>query len=187
LFAQFRGAREKAGDPLIALITAGWLYRTGRSGEGVALLRQAVAATPQAALRTNGDAQLAIWDLLAGDRAKAAEDAAAIGPTANGPILITRFVTLPSATAAEWEARADRLPAVPGMAALRPLALGYALLLDGKREAALPVWEKIAAQTRATDFFAQAINTRLHGKQIEHPVLPNPNEFNQFAAVLDKL
>jgi hypothetical protein len=73
------------------------------------------------------------------------------------------------------------------MAALRPLALGYALLLDGKREAALPVWEKIAAQTRATDFFAQAVNTRLHGKRIEHPLLPDPNEFNQFAAVLDKL
>ncbi len=187
LFAQFRSAREKAGDPLIALIAADWLYRTGRTGEGVGALRQAVAATRQAGLRTNGDAQLAVWDLLAGDRAKAAEDAAAIGPAANGPILITRFVTLPSATAAEWEARADRMLPGPGLAVLRPLALGYALLLDGKREAALPVWEKIAAQSRATDFFVQAINTRLHGKQLDHAVVPNPNEVNPFAAVLDRL
>jgi hypothetical protein len=187
LFAQFRDAREKAGDPLTALFAADWLYRTGRAGEGVAMLRQAVRSTTQAALRTNGNAQLAVWDLLAGDRAKAAEDAAAIGQAASGPILITRFAALPSAPAAEWEARADRMLPGPAAAVLRPLALGYALVLDGKREAALPVWEKIAAEARATDFFVQAMNTRLHGKPLDHPVPPDPNAFNHFAAVLEKL
>ena len=75
----------------------------------------------------------------------------------------------------------------PAFAGLRAIARGYALLLDGKREAALPVWQKIAEQTRATDFFVQAINTRLHGKTPDQPVLPDPANFNQFAALLDKL
>lgn len=186
-FAKFRAAREKSGDPLITLVAADWLYRTGSAVAGTTALRQAVTLAPEPALRVNGYAQLTIWDLMAGDRAKAAEDAAATGPASNGPVLLARFTSLPSAPAAEWEVRAERMLPGPAFAGLRAIALGYALLLDGKREAALPVWQKIAEQTRATDFFVQAINTRLHGKTPDQPVLPDPANFNQFAALLDKL
>jgi tetratricopeptide (TPR) repeat protein len=187
LFAKFRDARTKAHDPLIALPAADWLYRTGRPEEGVKMLRQAVAAAGQTQLRPDGYTQLAIWDLLAGDRAKARKDAAAAGTAVSAPLLIVRFASLPSAPAAEWDARADRMLPGPAMAALRPLALGYALLLDGKRDAASQVWDQVMAQTRATDFFVPAIGSRLRGKQLEHPLLPDPGAFNPFLALLDKL
>ena len=75
----------------------------------------------------------------------------------------------------------------PSVAGLRNLALGYALLLDGKREAALPVWERIVNENSATDFFARAVYARLQGKTLERPLLPDPVNLNQFSAVLDKL
>ena len=52
-------------------------------------------------------------------------------------MLVARFAALPSASATEWKARADSLIRRPSLAPLRPLALGYALMLDGKRAAAL--------------------------------------------------
>ncbi len=187
MLEKFRAAREKTPDPLTTLMAADWLYRTGRAGDGARLLRRAVESTGDAALRANGYAQLAVWDLLAGNRAMAAADAMASGPVSSASLLTIRFVTMPSASAAEWEERAERILANPNLAALRPLALGYALLLDGKREAALQVWDKIAGQTHATDFFIHALDTRLHGKPIEHPLIPDPKAFNPFAALPDRL
>jgi hypothetical protein len=60
-------------------------------------------------------------------------------------------------------------------------------VLDGKREAALPVWERIVNASSATDFFIRAVYARLQGKKLEQPLLPDPAVFNQFLAILDKL
>ena len=106
--------------------------------------------------------------------------------SAGSGVLLVRFAALPSASAEEWKTRSERM-IPPAMASLRPLALGYALLLDGKREAALPVWEEIVRASSATDFFVRAIYTRLQGKQLERPLLPDPRNFNPFRAVLDQL
>jgi hypothetical protein len=73
----------------------------------------------------------------------------------------------------------------PALAPLRPLALGYALMFDGQREAALPVWEMIVKERPATDFFTRAIYAHLQGKPPERPLVPDPNNFNQFLAVLE--
>ena len=54
--------------------------------------------------------------------------------------------------AAEWKARAEQTIPSPAMIPLRRLVLGYSLLLDGKRESALPVWEEIAGKRLRTDF-----------------------------------
>ncbi len=181
LFAQFRSAREKENPAagLTELLAADWLYRTGRQPEAIAALRK-LASEP-------AYAQLTIWDLLHGDREQAVRDAIAIGSKPEGPgVFMARFAAQPSAPAAEWEARAQRVfPA--SAAALRRLALGYALLLDGKREAALPVWEQIVHTTSATDFFSRAIYARLQGKTIERPLIPDPASLNQFAALLDSI
>jgi hypothetical protein len=77
--------------------------------------------------------------------------------------------------------------ASPPLAGLRSMALGYALILDGKRQAAIPVWEGIVKQSPATDFFPRAILTRLKGQPVEHSAPPDSVELNQFAAVADKL
>lgn len=181
LFSQFRAERSKAkaADDISELLAGDWLYRTGRESQAVETLRKSPNEMAYA--------QLTIWDLLRGDRAQAEKDSAAIGPkVANPSVFMSRFAAQPSAPAAEWEARAQKtFP--PSLTTLRDLALGYALILDGKREAALPVWERIVNTSTATDFFSRAVYAHLQGKKEEHALLPNPTAFNQFLAILDKL
>ena len=199
LMAEFQSARNKQPDPVTPLLAADWLYRTGRGPQAIALLRQAAAPAPpdtgkadagQAAqtsqLRMNALSQLAVWELLAGDRAKAAMDVAAMGKPGNLPALIAAFAAMPSAAAGEWETRAGRLFPAPQMQSLRRAALAYALLLDGKREAALPIWKQVAAAAPG-DFHAAAVVARLEGRKPALEVAPNPAGVNQFLAVLDQL
>ena len=188
LFAQYRAERLKSApaDELAELLTADWLYRTGRQSEGIAAERKLIAATRSAAVQINAYTQLAIWDFLQNDRAQALKDAVGTGVKPAGlPVIIVRFASQPSAAAEEWEARA--LHAFPGDVNPRRSALGWALLFDGKREPATAVWREIDAATSATDFFTHAIYARLQGKTPERPMLPDPVNFNEFAAVLDKL
>jgi hypothetical protein len=70
---------------------------------------------------------------------------------------------------------------------LRDPALGYALILDGKKPAAIPVWEEIVKQSSGTDFFARTILARLKGAPVDHAVVPDPSNPNPFSAILDKL
>jgi tetratricopeptide (TPR) repeat protein len=187
VFSQFRTARTKSAGEVTNLLAADWFFRTGRPADAFSLARGVAPTTSSAPLRTDLLAQLVIWDLLQGDRTAAAKDAAGIvSQTSSAPVFIARFAALPSAPAAEWQARAAKMVA-PNMSALRDLALGYALLFDGKRDAAIPVWEQIVRNAGATDFFTHAILTRLRGGTLPRPLLPDPNNLNQFAGILDKL
>ncbi len=188
LFAQFRTAREKAKDPSIDLFAGDWLYRTGRVKEAVALLRDAakkISASQPPAIRAGIAAQLAVWDLLAGDRPSAARDAAEGGTTNLTPgDFLVRFATLPSAAPTEWTTRAERTFAGPQLEKLRQTALGYALILDGKTQAAIPVWEDIAKQSAGTDFVSRTVLAHLKGATVEHMAPPDPSSVNPFASVL---
>lgn len=191
LFGQFRDLREKAGDHSVVLFAGDWLYRTGRPQEAIALLRDAAAKKSgpnDAAISAVAAIQLTVWDLLAGDRAAAAKDAATLGNAGLTPAaLLARFATLPSASAGEWDARATHLLAAPQLAALRESALGYALIFDDKKQAAIPVWERIVKQSAGNDFFSRAVLARLKGQAAEHVMLPDAVNLNEFAAVPDKL
>ena len=187
-FAKFRETREKANDPQLNLFAGDWLYRTGRQKEARALLtaQQATAAPP--VVRAGIAAQLALWDLLAGDRAAAARDIAGGGSTANTTgNLIVRFAAMPTASAPEWEARAAHFFATPQLAVLRATALGYALILDGKKQAAIPVWEEIVRQSPGNDAFPRNVLARLKGQRVEHMSPPDPVNLSEFNAVLDRL
>ena len=186
-FEKFRAAREKLPDPLTPLLTADWFYRTGRAKEGIAILRKTLKETASPQLKSDAAAQLAIWDLLAGNRAAAGQDSALAGAPTTASAALVRFVMLPPASSPEWQTRAARMLPGPAAEAVRRLALGYALLLDGKRTEAIPVWQQIAQKSAATDFFTRAIATRLQGNPLQHPLIPDPNNLNQFAAVLDTL
>jgi tetratricopeptide (TPR) repeat protein len=179
-FEQFRAAREKAKSAELPLFQADWLYRTGRHKEAITLLRKDRQGP-------NAAAQLAIWDLLEKDRAAAAKDAASVGQPTSPLIFAARFAALPSASPAEWDARADRMVKGTGATGFREIAMGYALLLDGSKEAALRVWQKIVETTPATDFFSRAIYTRLQGQRPKLELTPDPSTVNPFAAVLDTL
>ena len=190
LFAKFREAREKSNDRSVVLFAADWLYQTGREKEGRALLETSEKgdAAQQAAIRAAIAAQLATWDLIAGDRAAANKEIAGGGNAGLTPgDLVVRFAAMPSTTASEWEARATHLLAAPQLAAIRPTALGYALILDGKKQAAIPSWQEVVRQTPATDFFSRGILAKLQAHGPDHNTPPDPANFNPFAVVLNKL
>lgn len=187
LMDQLRVAREKVGVTNFHLFQADWFYRTGRQKEAVALLRKESQSQDGADAKAACFEQLVIWDLLAGDRALAAKDAQAVGPPKNALGALAHFVSLPSASAEEWQKRGNAMLPGPALNTVRRLALGYALLLDGKKEDALPVWEQIYSATPLGDFATRAVYTKLRGEQPKLAVLPNPNGVNQFAALIDKL
>ncbi|HYA16294.1 MAG TPA: tetratricopeptide repeat protein [Bryobacteraceae bacterium] len=184
-FAQFKTAREKLNDPTFVLIEADWLYRTGRQPQAIALLRKTAADPDTAAqVRSIAFSQLAIWDLLAGDRAKAKADADASGTPSSPPLAITHFVVLPSASAEEWKNRASHM--LPGIGQLRETALAYALLFDGKPKEALPYWQAAVKSTPATDFYSRTVVAALEGKKPANEMIPDPNAVNQFAGLLTR-
>jgi hypothetical protein len=90
---------------------------------------------------------LAIWSLMKGDRAAAAEiaqKAASLATAATGaPATISRFLAQPSAPAEEWSSRADRFLPNPAQDVVKQQMLAYALLLDGKVKAAAAPLQRI--------------------------------------------
>lgn len=190
-FQRFKSARLDAKDAkevLFPLKEADWLYRTGRRAEGQQLLRTAVTAGGvDAALRAEGFSQLAVWDLIEGNRSQAATDAVAAGNPTSVPMALVRFAAEPSTTASQWQVRADQFVRGNGMAAaVRKSALAWALLLDGHRNEAEAAWSDLVADLPATDFFSHAVLTRLEHKT-PPPLVPQPDSVNPFEAMADEL
>jgi Flp pilus assembly protein TadD len=184
-FELFRKARAKQTPAAFALFEGDWLYRTGHEKEAEALLRKAAGdAPPQFA--SGVWSQLVIWDLLAHNRAAAAKDAAveATKPPSNVST-IARFAALPSASAAEWQSRAETMIHGAGIEASRRYALALALLLDGKPD--LGLLEQTAANAPATDFFLRNLLDRLQHRKPKFEIVPDPLNVNQLSAALDKL
>lgn len=184
LFSQFKAAREKAGEVQFPFVAADWLYRTGHPDAAMTMLR-GIAATPDSPLSAQASQQIVIWDLISGDRAKAAEDSSRAGAPTTAATVLLRFIAQPSAPADEWQARADRLFAGPALAGLKRIALGYALILDNHRQEAIPVCQEIVTTTPSTDFFSRALLAKLTGQPNTHPIVPDPNSVNQYAELLD--
>jgi tetratricopeptide (TPR) repeat protein len=182
-FAAFQAARKKAGGPDTAPFEADWLFRTGRIPEALALLRKRVRSAPPAAASVLLS-QLILDDLISGDRAAASKDMAA-GAARPGINLggVTRFAALPSASAEEWRNRADTM--LKGAGAAREVALGVALLLDGRKAAALPVWESVASQASGTDFFVRAVVAKLKGEKPHPELVPDATSVNELRALAD--
>jgi len=179
LFDQYKAERTKVSKELADLIAGVWLYSTGRQAAGIDTVRTLAGTAENPSVRSEVLTQLAVWELMAGNRAEAAKDAASI-PNGSSAAVLARFAALPSASAEEWEHRAQ-----PLRPSIRDLALGYALLLDGKRDAAVNVWKRIADQSPATDFFARAVYAHLEGRSYDRALLPEPNNLNPFAGVLN--
>src|SRR5581483_3320397 len=164
---------------------ADWLYRTGRQKDAMALLRKTSGASGPPAIRAAAFGQLAVWDLLDGNRAAAIKDAEQAGQPTSPALLVIRFAAMPSASAQEWEARANRMMPAPQMERVRTLALAYALLFDGKQEAAIEQFEKAASAAPGTDFFVHAVYAKLNHQEQKLELVHDPNQLNEFAPVLD--
>lgn len=134
---------EKAGN-------ADWLWLSGRRKEAFARLSAEAPRQPQPDFRARSYAQLTVWALLLGDRAGAArlaEQAAAMAtPASAGTVAAARFVTMPSAPVSEWAERAGRIFPNPIHAALKEVALAYALLIDRHYAEAIPLLRRMEAR-----------------------------------------
>jgi tetratricopeptide (TPR) repeat protein len=137
LFQRYAEARAAAGDPALAYRKAEWDWAAGRRRAACAAMEAFALGsenTPLRELAARGFAELAVWRLMLGDRAGADRAAGkagqCAGPSSAAIAGVTRFLTEPQATPAEWAVRAEREFPEPGQASIRHFAMAYALLLD---------------------------------------------------------
>jgi tetratricopeptide (TPR) repeat protein len=135
LAAEYINARTAAHDPGVAYYRAQWAVISGRTAGQAQLVALADGGDPAA---STAYAELALLQLMGGDRNASAGRArqaavAAKNPASAAFAQIVGFLSQPSAPAAEWTARAARLP----QGVLRDWMLGCALLLDKQAAAAV--------------------------------------------------
>ncbi len=186
LFEKFRAAREQAKETqTLPLYAASWLFQTGRKAEGFSSLQKATASAP-AELKGLYAAQLSIWAVMDHARPQAASIMKAAGPIRSGGAAASLLIAQPSQPEAAWTTLADRMFPGPQAAGLHDTALGFALLLDNHRAAAIPVWKRLVSQKTTFDPLVILILRKLEGKPaLQLP--PDPVNYNQFAAVFDSL
>jgi Flp pilus assembly protein TadD len=128
---------------------AEWQWATGRRKEAYQQILGFAQAQETGAKRdvaARGYAELAMWSLLLGDRAAAAEMAHKAlglpGGPASAAALVAQFLAQPPASAAEWEARAGQRFPNPALEPLRDPAILCALLLNGEYQPASALLRK---------------------------------------------
>jgi tetratricopeptide (TPR) repeat protein len=139
-----------AHDAALPVRQAEWAWTTGRRTEAVrqlAAFAQTVENGPMKEMASRAYSEVAVWQLMLGDRAAAADTLRKAiqfaGPSSAGSALLVRFLVQPAASAAEWKARADQLFRNPAQASVRDLMLAQALLLDGHFDAAQPLLQHL--------------------------------------------
>jgi tetratricopeptide (TPR) repeat protein len=130
---------------------ADWVWLTGKRKEAFDRLTTETARSDNREAQARSYAQLAIWAMLLNDRDAAARVAAqGIAVATQGTVgllALSRFVTMPSAPAAEWAKRAEQMfPNAPPNS-VKDLALAYALLLDGHFAEATPLLRNLESRT----------------------------------------
>ncbi|MGA3095642.1 MAG: hypothetical protein ABSF25_04230 [Bryobacteraceae bacterium] len=136
LFQRYAEARAADRDPAVDYRKAEWSWAAGRrraACAGMEAFARGAENTPLRELAARGFAELAVWRLLLGDREAAAQAAQkagqCAGPSSAAIARVTRFLTEPPATPAEWAVRAEREFPEPAQTPVRNFAMAYALLL----------------------------------------------------------
>ena len=132
LAKQFADARSAAHDPTVPIFQAEWQWITGRRKAAYEALQE-VARKPSP-IASAAWAQLSIWSLIQGDRGAAQQMSAKAMSVVNAgsaaDAAVAQFLSQPPATAAEWQARAERSLPNPAQHSVRDTVLAYALLLS---------------------------------------------------------
>jgi len=133
---QYMEAREAAKDPITEYRKAEWSWISGRRKSACQRLETFARGAESGPLRefaSRAYSQLAVWSLVLGDQAAAAQLAqkAALlaGPSSAGAAMVARFLAEPPASPSEWSVRAERQFPNASEDSLRNFALAYALLL----------------------------------------------------------
>ncbi|HUB83751.1 MAG TPA: hypothetical protein VMB03_33365 [Bryobacteraceae bacterium] len=146
LAAQYFDARIAARDPVIEFRKAQWSWISGRRQAACQQMAQLIHTSENPAARAiavRAAADLALWDLMLGNRQAAAQTARQaadlIKPASAVQAALALFLTQPAASAAEWQARAKNLAPNPAQSAIGNVALVDALLLSKEFSDALPL------------------------------------------------
>lgn len=132
VFDAFLNERKQNRDGLAEFRRAEWLWVTGRRREGVTALENFAAAIRDpraAAIAGQLWAEAAVWRLSLGEHDQAVADLSHTNvavPVAR----VARFILQPSASAQEWNKRAEQQFSAAADRELKQLALAYALLFD---------------------------------------------------------
>jgi len=136
LARQYLDARAAEHDPSLDYRKAEWLWASGRRKEAAAQLEASARAAqngPSREMAARAYATLALWKLVLGDRAEAAriagQAAAGVDPSTAELVALTRFLTSPPASPAEWTARAAQSFSGTPRDPDKDMALAYALLV----------------------------------------------------------
>jgi tetratricopeptide (TPR) repeat protein len=147
---QYFDARAAARDPLLDYRKAQWEWTAGRRKAACRQMEQVARAAETAGTRevaARAWTELAMWTLMLGNRegaAEAAKNAAASAtPSSAAGAVLVRFLSQAPASPAGWEERAGQLAPNPGQAAIRSMALAYALLVSREYAAAIPVLQEM--------------------------------------------
>ncbi len=159
LHKQYLDRRAAARDPLGDYYQAEWMWLTGGRKDGYQHLLQFARSSESSPLKQLAAAaysELAVWSVALGNRGEGmqmGEKAVAMSPPASAATAeLARFLAQPSASVAEWTARAGRAFAQPSAEPVKQRALAYALLLERQFSAAFPILNSLYQSGRtATD------------------------------------
>jgi tetratricopeptide (TPR) repeat protein len=147
---QYFDARAAAKDPLVDYRKAQWSWISGRRKAACRQMEQLAHDSEAASSRevaAHAYAELAVWNLMLGNRETAAEvskKAVALAmPSSATPAILARFLAQAPASAAEWQARANQLAPNPDQAPIRSFTLATALLTAKEYAAAAPVLQQM--------------------------------------------
>jgi tetratricopeptide (TPR) repeat protein len=136
LAQQYFQARATAKDPVIEYRKAEWFWISGRrkpARQNLETFARGAENGPLREFASRAYSQLAVWSLVMGDGAAAAQlaqkGAPLAGPSSAGAAIVARFLAQPPASSPEWSLRAERLFPNASQDPLKDFALAYALLL----------------------------------------------------------
>ena len=150
IFEQYVKARADAKDPLVDYRKAQWLWLTGKRKEARAQMltvAQGGEAGPVRDIPAHAYAELAMWNLMLGDRAAAtpmvAKALAFATPSSATIAGLTQLIAQSPASVAEWEARATRIAPTAAQIPIRKLAMAMSLIFAREFAAARPVLQEM--------------------------------------------
>jgi len=150
LAQQYMQAREAAKDPVLDYRKAEWAWVSGRrksARQGLETFARGAENGPLREIASRAYSQLALWSLVMGDGAAAAQlaqkGALLAGPSSAGAAMVARFLAQPPASSTEWSVRAERAFPNASEAPLKDFALAYALLLGQQFQPVAPMLKQL--------------------------------------------
>ncbi len=154
VFSRYLSLRPP-NDPLTPLFGATWLAVSGRAAKAIDSLQSTNFNNP--GLRSLALSQMAVWQLMNGDRAAAAKSAAAATQIDRRPasfaalaLLLTRGDT----SVGQWR---DQVNAFTANDQVRETVLGYGYFLNRHYAEAAQVWQQILDRSGGGDLRARAM------------------------------